>query len=86
MLGRYNMNFEIDTVISYYLREYGIFILAGIILATPILKVLSQKMDNVKLLKGIKDIFTPICCGALFLWSVSFLILGAHNPFIYFNF
>ena len=22
----------------------------------------------------------------VFLWAVSFLVLGAHNPFIYFNF
>lgn len=28
----------------------------------------------------------PLVCTAAFLWAVSFLILGAHNPFIYFQF
>ena len=32
------------------------------------------------------DIAELLIIGFIFLWAVSFVVIGAHNPFIYFNF
>ena len=82
MVGYYGVRATIDPQIIYYLREYGFFIAAGILFSTPAMKKLNQLLDK-SLLGGIAG---AACYGVLFLWAVSFLILGVHNPFLYFNF
>ena len=85
MVGFYGTKFSIDDTVIYNLREYGAFIVLGILFSTPIAKVIGDKLDKSKF--GIAAaIVAPLGCGFIFLWAVSFLILGAHNPFIYFNF
>lgn len=65
------------------LREYGAFLILGLIFATPAAKVLSKRVAT----NPFMDRFlVPIGYLAVFMWALSFLILGAHNPFIYFNF
>lgn len=86
MLGYYGTDFKIDTEIVRYLREYGCYIFFGITASTPMWKIVSSKLENYKSLRMVKAIAAPVMYGILFLWAVSFLILGAHNPFIYFNF
>ena len=85
MVGRYSVKPVIDVAMLRYLREYGFFILAGIMFATPIMKWIDEKTENSKV-SYIKAIVSPVVCGIVFLWAVSYIILGAHNPFIYFNF
>ena len=46
---------------------------------------IEKKTENSKV-AYIKVIVSPVICGIIFLWAVSYIILGAHNPFIYFNF
>lgn len=82
MVGYFDVRVTIDTQVIYYLREYGFFIAAGILFSTPVMKKLNRLLD--KSMCG--GIVAAVCCGAVFLWAVSFLILGVHNPFIYFNF
>lgn len=86
MLGRYDTQFVIDDTIIRYVREYGFYMLTGILFATPVMKVLSQKAEGSKLIGTAKAVCNPVAYGLVFLWAVSFLILGVHNPFIYFNF
>ena len=85
MLGVYNKDFNIDDTMKYYIREYGIYILAGIVFSTPLVHklrmLISKHMDTIFI-----DFFEPIVYGFVFIWSISFLVLGSHNPFIYFNF
>ncbi|WP_242952232.1 MBOAT family O-acyltransferase [Butyrivibrio sp. YAB3001] len=86
MLGyyRYQTNM-IDTDIVANFRQYGVFIIMGILFSTPIMKMLREKI----LSEGGKKLFAilePVVVSVVFLWAVSYLILGAHNPFIYFNF
>lgn len=69
-----------------YLREYGFFIILGILFATPIAEMIGFRMQRTKILADITAFLVPICYGLIFLWAISFLILGVHNPFIYFNF
>lgn len=86
MMGYYQVPFAVDSAMVCYIREYGMFFVTGILFATPIMKIIGQRADKGKYLGGIKALITPIGYGLMFLWAVSFLILGAHNPFIYFNF
>lgn len=85
MVGWYQISFCIDVQVLRYIREYGVFILLGIIFATPIANRLRKILEDRKL-RVIVDGVLPCCYAIIFLWSVSYLILGAHNPFIYFNF
>lgn len=85
MLGTYGVPFTIDAKFVGYMREYGIFIAAGLLFATPVMEILKTKTEQSKL-SGVLSVITPFVYGILFLWAVSFIILGTHNPFIYFNF
>lgn len=85
MLGYYGTNAVIDADIVYTLHQYGIFIALGLLFSVPIVKILKEKLVNSKF-SYISAIAIPVGYGFVFLWAVSFLILGAHNPFIYFNF
>ena len=86
MIGYYKVPVTIDVSILYYIREYGVFIVLGIIFSTPIAKKVGGFTEKNLYIGTIQKILLPACYGILFLWAVSFLILGAHNPFIYFNF
>ncbi|MDE6750096.1 MAG: MBOAT family protein [Lachnospiraceae bacterium] len=85
MLGIYHNPFVVDGAIIRYAREYGFFIIAGILFATPIAGMISSKIKGSRL-ESLADVVIPVGYGFVFLWAVSYIILGAHNPFIYFNF
>ena len=85
MLGVYGNRAAWSPMLTRYLREYGVYLGLGILFATPVMKVLREKAESSPA-AGIWRIAEPIVYGAIFLWAVSFLILGMHNPFIYFNF
>lgn len=85
MIGMCGNYFSIDSLVVRYLREYGFFIVIGALFSTPIMKSVEVKIKDQK--NGIcYNIIVPLIYGIVFLWAISFLILGAHNPFIYFNF
>ena len=90
MLGYYGNPLEVSPDVLFILRQYGVFILFGLIFSTPIMKWLKGKFENGKLGKTklgyVMAVLEPVSYGCLFLWGVSFLVLGSHNPFIYFNF
>lgn len=62
----------------YYLRNYGLVLLLGIILSTPILKSWYQKRE--KKFTGI------LLLTVVFLLSIAYLVDAAYNPFLYFRF
>ncbi|MBR4758693.1 MAG: MBOAT family protein [Lachnospiraceae bacterium] len=71
------------------LRQYGIFLVVAIIFAVPVQRLfLNNKKEAEKPEGGcgIRKCISAILLLFAFLWSVSYLILGAHNPFLYFNF
>lgn len=83
MAGAYYANPLTDTMVVRMMREYGVFLAAGILFATPIAKCLADKLSKYKVVRLCIIPAFYIGGGA---WAVSYLILGAHNPFIYFNF
>ena len=74
-----------NSEILYLLRNYlGLFIVA-IIGATPLMKVLMEKINNTKLKKGI-DILEPVFLILLLILVTAFLVDESFNPFLCFRF
>lgn len=86
MFGYYGTPFAFDDKMIRFTREYGVFIIAGLIFSTPILKKLKSLAEKKEWSSNAVAVISPIFYIFGFLWSVSYLVLGAHNPFIYFNF
>jgi alginate O-acetyltransferase complex protein AlgI len=87
MFGLSGNAFFSDIVILT-IREYWVFLLASLLCSTELFKRLRERVDTTER-KGIRaaaNAFTIVFYMFCFIWAVSFLILGAHNPFIYFNF
>ncbi len=77
-----NANFFVTPESMYYFKSYLVIIILGIIGATPLMKKIC---NNEKLHKAI-NILEPICLLAILVVSMSFIIDGSFNPFLYFRF
>ncbi len=86
MVGVRGFEFTMQNIIVRYMREYGIFIIAAIIFSMPVANIVKTGISASKKGELVLSVIMPVAYAFLFLWAVSFLILGAHNPFIYFNF
>ena len=71
-----------NSTVALILREYGVFLALGFLFATPIAVVCGCKIRK----KKWSTYLLSFGEMAVFLWAVSFVVLGAYNPFIYFNF
>lgn len=72
---------------AFYLREYLVPLAVGILCSTPIFRRLRERLEQ----RGDRAAFcAQLAAGTvqllLFLVGVSYLVINAHNPFIYFNF
>ena len=65
----------------YYLRSYAVAIAAAIIGATPIPKLLYNKLTEAP-----KVVLEPLATGVLLVLSTALIINGSFNPFLYFRF
>lgn len=78
----------IDEIFKLYISEYGIFIIAGLIFSLPVAKKISESFN--KKIKWEESYPTAFLYGIvmilIMLVSISYLVKGAYNPFIYFNF
>lgn len=80
-------NVFIDDTFLFYLREYGVILAAGLLCSTPLLRVCGEKLRSVGGKWGVLwDGGGGVVQMALFVAGISFLVMNAHNPFIYFNF
>lgn len=75
----------------YYISEYGIILSLAIIGSTPFLKIIFNKIEfkseNSLFIKIFgKEIFINSYLVMILLISVSYVITGTFNPFIYFRF
>ncbi|MBQ8219402.1 MAG: MBOAT family protein, partial [Bacilli bacterium] len=69
----------------YYLKSYLTILIISIILATPFIKNIINKLNNTKF-KIIISLLEPITYIILLILSTSFLIDASFNPFLYFRF
>lgn len=70
-----------DELILTYLSYYRFYIIFGILACFPINKILKKKINS-----KIYNALSSVIITALFIISISFMVKGAYNPFIYFNF
>lgn len=76
-----------DNVILTF-REYWMFLLLATLCSTELFKNAATRLNvpERKTLRLITNTVSVVFYIFCFLWAISFIILGAHNPFIYFNF
>lgn len=77
-----NNNSLSDGVFVGWISQNTVLLLAGIILCTPILRIVEYRAKDSMLIKTVKIV--SLCF--LFLLSLASLIGSSYNPFIYFNF
>lgn len=63
------------------LRNYGLYLIVGIIAATPLVNNIAKKMNQ-----KLKDILQVIICISLLILCSAFLVDASFNPFLYFRF
>ena len=70
------------------IKQYGAFLVAAVVCSTPLIKICGEKVMNSsrKSLIVATEIFSSATYMFLLFWSVACLMIGSHNPFIYFNF
>ena len=71
--------------VIYYLRSYLVLIIISIISATPLIKIVINKLRNTKI-KNIINILEPIVYLTLLILCTAYLIDASFNPFLYFRF
>ena len=68
-------------------QQYRFFYLGALVCSTPVFRILKERLSGYsQALSAAVDILSVPVYGFLLLWSVSYIMLGSHNPFIYFNF
>ena len=70
----------------YYLRSYAPLFVMGIIGATPVLKLLRQKLYAYPLGQKCLAVAEPAAMAVLLLICTAYLVDGSFNPFLYFRF
>lgn len=71
--------------VLYYLRSYGLLLIVGIIGATPLPKLLADRLSASRA-RGAMTVLEPIAVAAVLLVCTAYLVDGSYNPFIYFRF
>lgn len=79
--GRGDAGF-IDSTFIEYVRQNISYLFAGVLFSTPITSWVKSKVKKTI----VTDILYAGCLIILFIASISFLVKGSYNPFIYFNF
>ena len=72
-----------DQTTLLYLREYGWFLLAAVIFAIPFGPFLEKRLH---VPQAASQIARGAGLSAIFVLSISYIVMGGYNPFIYFNF
>ena len=72
-----------DPLTGAFLREYGPFLLAGVLFSLPLPEYLRDRLHfNPNLMR----VAGSVCLLALTFISITYIAVGSYNPFIYFNF
>ena len=85
MTGFYYHNPVFSALDVRYLREFGLYLALGIVFSTPVVSLVRSRINN-KYLDKVTTVVAPVLYALLFIWALSFLMLGFHNPFMYLKF
>ena len=72
--------------ILFYLQQYGWFLVIGILAATPLALKGKELFSRKRITNVVWEVGACTGLAMCFLYSVANLVMGSHNPFIYFNF
>lgn len=75
-----------DASALFYLREYAVILIFAALFSTPLFAGLHRRIFAGHTDSAFYSLLRAAVYAALFIISVSYLVLDAHNPFIYFNF
>ena len=75
----------IDANMIVFVKEYFFYFLFGLVFSTPIARIMSAKLGNIDKKLAFSSLYVLVFT-VVFLISVSYLVKGTYNPFIYFNF
>ena len=83
-----NYNRFINDSTIMMIKEYWIFIVAGVLLSTPVAKRFNKLCveGRMKVVNKCMVVVYPVVLMLLFVICLSYLVIGSYNPFIYFNF
>lgn len=70
----------------FYLGEFWIFWIAGILLCIPLKGYLNRWLERHKRAAFVAETVKPFFLFSLFFVAITYLIVSDYNPFIYFNF
>ena len=85
MIGLGGLKFaNFETI--YYIKNYLIILIIGIICSTPIIKNILEKLSKNSKTKSVANVLEISGCICLLVICTSFLISSSFNPFIYFRF
>lgn len=70
----------------YYLKEYFVILVLGLIGATPFVKNIATKLTELKGVRVFVGILEPIVLVGLLVLVTAYLVDGSFNPFLYFRF
>ena len=70
----------------FYLKEYVVILVIGIIGSTPLIKTTFNKLSSVKVVKNVISVLEPIVLVVLLVLITAYLVDGSFNPFLYFRF
>ncbi len=82
----YNNNPMLDVAALGLLRQCAPYLFAGVLFAVPIVPWMKERLNKTLACRICLTYVVPVLYVFAFLWAVSFIVLGSHNPFIYFNF
>ncbi len=70
----------------YYISSYAVIFIISCFLATPVLKIGYEKLEETRVGKTIISISEPIILCLLLVLSTAYIVDGSFNPFLYFRF
>lgn len=84
MVGLNNNTFW-ETEASFYLIEYRIILLLGIVFSMPVVSFVKKKILSVstRLYSFVEDVVVPVVYLLLFLLTIAGMVSSTFNPFIY---
>jgi len=78
-----NANGFWDPLAAMYVREYGVFVALALITGLPVGRFVKEKLH---VPERAYEVLSAVGLVAVFVISLSYIIMGGYNPFIYFNF
>lgn len=70
----------------WYLRNYAVVLLIGLVGATPLVKTVYTKLQENKTGAKVLAVLEPVALVVLLMLVTAYLVDGSYNPFLYFRF